>query len=121
MPMKRITAAVVFSAAFSALCASRALAADQTWSGTVSDSMCGLKHTMSEHGKNMADRECTQMCASHGAQYVLVVDGKVYKLRNHDADLKIHAGHLVSLTGDLESDRDTIRVSKIEMPKTDES
>lgn len=115
--MKRTTVALILTA----LSASRVVAADHTWSGTVSDSMCGFKHTMSEHGKTMPDRECTQMCASHGAQYVLVVDGKVYKLRNHDADLKTHAGHLVNLTGDLQSDRDTIRVSKIEMPKTDKS
>src|SRR5262245_31260244 len=112
MPMKRMTTVL----AFSALWVGSAVAADQTWSGTISDGMCGVKHTMSEHGKNMTDRECTQMCAAHGAQYVLVAEGKVYKLRNHDADLKTHAGHMVSLTGDLQGG-DTIRVSKVEMPK----
>src|SRR2546422_11643531 len=61
------------------------------------------------------DRECTQACAAKGAQYVLVADGKVYKLTNHDAYLKTHAGHTVNLTGDVKGD--TIRLSKIEMPK----
>jgi hypothetical protein len=45
---------------------------------------------------------------------VLVADGKVYQLTNHDADLRTHAGHTVSLTGELKGD--SIRVSKIEMP-----
>ena len=39
----------------------------------------------------------------------------VYQLTNHDADLRTHAGHTVNLTGELKGD--TIRVSKIEMPK----
>ena len=62
----------------------------------------------------MTDRECTQACTAKGAQYVLVSDGKVYKLTNHDADLKTHAGQVVKLTGDVKGN--TIKVSKIEMP-----
>jgi hypothetical protein len=95
------------------LCAANARAADQTLTGTISDSICGVHHK--DMGKKMSDRECTQMCTARGAQYVLVVDGKIYKLTNHDADLKTHAGHIVNLTGDVKGD--TIRVSKIEMPK----
>jgi len=74
--------------------------------------MCGVSHK--DMGKTMTDRECTQMCAAKGAQYILVADGKVYKLTNHDADLKTHAGHVVNLTGAIKGD--TIKVSKIEMP-----
>ena len=92
------------------------LAAEQTWTGQISDSMCGAKHMSAEHGKKpVSDRDCAQACVQKGAQYVLVVDGKVYKLMNHDADLKAHAGHTVNLTGDLTGE--TIRVAKIEMPK----
>jgi hypothetical protein len=87
-------------------------AADQTFTGIVSDSQCGAKHGMA----NMSDRDCTQMCTSQGAQYVLVVGDKIYKLTNHSADLRTHAGHTVHLTGDVKGD--TIRVSKVEMPKT---
>jgi hypothetical protein len=94
------------------LLATAAWAADQTLSGTVSDSMCGVSHA--GMGTKMTDRECTQACAAKGAQYVLVSGGKVYKLTNHDADLKTHAGHTVNLTGDVKGD--TIRVSKVEMP-----
>src|ERR1700693_4090562 len=39
-------------------------AADQTWTGKISDSMCGAKHnTSAEHGgKKMSDRDCTLAC-----------------------------------------------------------
>jgi hypothetical protein len=90
------------------------LAAERAWSGTITDSMCGARHTMGEQGKNTSDRDCTQTCTSHGAQYALVSGGKVLKLRSHDADLKAHAGHVVTVTGEMSGD--TIRVSKVEMP-----
>src|SRR5580693_1713990 len=92
------------------------LAAEQTWTGQISDSLCGAKHMSAEHGKKpVSDRDCAQACVQKSAQYVLVVNGKVYKLVNHDADLKAHAGYTVNLTGDLTGE--TIRVAKIEMPK----
>jgi hypothetical protein len=88
------------------------LTADHTWAGTISDKMCGANHKAM--GAKMMDRECTQACAKGGIPYVLVADGKVYQLTNHDADLRTHAGHAVNLTGELKGD--SIRVSKIEMP-----
>jgi hypothetical protein len=90
-----------------------AAAADATWTGQISDSMCGAKHTDATHGKKMSDRDCTLACAAKGAQLVLVSDGKIYKLTNHDADLRAHAGHTVKLTGALTGE--SIRVAKIEM------
>lgn len=104
---------MIGAALLAMLTASTAWAADQTLKGVISDSMCGASHK--GMGTKMTDRECTQACAAKGAQYVLVADGKVYKLTNHDADLKTHAGHTVNLTGDVKGD--TIRVSSIEMPK----
>jgi hypothetical protein len=108
--MKKTVLAVVF-AACAAPCGAAAV---QTWSGAITDSMCKAKHTMTDHGRTMPDRECTQACTGHGAQYALVTAGTVYKLRNHEGDLKTHAGHVVNITGDLSGD--TIRVSQIEMP-----
>jgi hypothetical protein len=55
------------------------------------------------------------MCAAQGSQYVLISGGKIYKLANRAGDLKTHAGHTVNLTGEVK--KDTIAVSKIEMPK----
>ncbi len=98
--------------AMALLTASGAFAADQTWTGAISDKMCGADHK--KLAGTMSDRDCTQACTKGGSPYVLVVDGNVYQLTNHDADLRTHAGHVVNLTGELKGD--TIRVSKVEMP-----
>ena len=91
-------------------------AADQTWSGKISDSACGAKHEEAAEGQGvMADRDCTQACIRGGSKYVLVVDGKVFQIANQDnKDLATHAGHAVKLTGELKGN--SITVSKIEMP-----
>ncbi len=102
--------ALVFAAA-------TALAADQTWTGKIGDSMCGLTHkSAAEHGtKKMSDRDCTLACVKNGGKYVFVRQGKVYSIDNQDfAGLQQHAGHTVRLTGEMKGD--TITVSKIEMP-----
>ena len=91
-------------------------AAEQTWSGKISDSACGAKHEEAAEGQGvMADRECTQACIRGGSKYVLVVDGKVFQIANQDnKDLATHAGHLVKMTGEMTGS--AITVSKIEMP-----
>jgi uncharacterized protein YcnI len=83
--------------------------ADHTWAGTISDKMCGDDHK--KMGGKMSASECTLACAKGGAPYVLVAEGKVYQLTNHDADLRTHAGQEVTVTGDLNGD--TITVSKV--------
>jgi len=92
------------------------LAAEQTWSGKISDSACGAKHEEAAEGQGvMADRDCTQACVRGGSKYVLVVDGKVLQIANQDnKDLATHAGHLVKMTGEMAGS--AIKVSKIEMP-----
>lgn len=96
--------------------ASGAFAADQTWTGKISDSKCGAKHMADEHGKRMTARECTEACVKNGAKYVFASKGKVYQIENQDdADLTLHAGHTVKLTGEMKGD--SITVSKIKMRK----
>jgi hypothetical protein len=93
-------------------------AADQSWSGTISDSMCGASHRSAiEHaGKSLSDGDCVAACIKEGAKYVFVHDGKVYKIENQDlAALKEHGGHDVILTGEMTGD--SIRVTKVEMAK----
>lgn len=93
------------------------LAADQTWTGTISDSMCGADHGAMEHGgKKMSARECTEACVKEGSKYVFVSKGKVYNIENQDgAGLQEHAGHTVKLTGEMSADGKSVKVSKIEM------
>ena len=93
-----------------------AFAAQQTWTGTISDSACGVKHEEAAENQGvMADRECTQACVRGGSKYVLVVDGKLFQIASQDnKDLATHAGHLVKMTGVMNGT--SITVSKIEMP-----
>jgi hypothetical protein len=47
----------------------------QTFTGRVSDTMCGAKH---HEGVPPAD--CVRACVKHGAKYALIVGDKVYTL-----------------------------------------
>ena len=91
----------------------------ETWKGTISDSMCGLKHSAEKHGGKGADhRACVEKCIKDGGEYVFLADGKAQKIANQSfADLKVHAGHEVMLTGDMKDGK--IVVTKIEMAKTE--
>ena len=105
----------LFTAAL--LFAATSMAAEQTWTGQISDSACGVKHEEAAEGQGvMPDRDCTQACVRGGSKYILVVDGKVMKIANQDnKDLATHAGHAVKVTGELKGD--TITVSSVEMTK----
>ena len=105
-----------------------ATAATKTWTGKIGDSMCGATHKMvKEHEQkgelsktaSPADkeRECTLACVKAGGKYILASQGKVFEISNQDfAGLQQHAGHTVKLTGDLDADGKTIKVSEITMP-----
>src|SRR5437667_11161706 len=92
------------------------VAAEQTWTGQISDSLCGAKQGEAAEGQGkMPDRDCTLACVRGGSKFALVVDGKVLQIANQDfADLKEHAGHTVVVTGELKGP--SITVSKIAMP-----
>jgi len=92
-------------------------AADQTWTGTISDSDCGRSHKSAiEHaGKKLTDHDCVVACVKdHGAKYVFVAGTRVYNISNQDfAGLDEHSGHTVKLTGTMSGD--AITVTRIEM------
>ncbi len=112
--MKRFFRCFLLTAAASVA----AFAADQTWTGQISDSMCGASHAkmMAAHkDAKMTDRDCTLACVKGGGKYVFVQNGKVYSISNQDfAGLQQYAGDRVRLSG--EKTGDTITVSKI-MPR----
>ena len=93
-------------------------AAEQTWTGKISDSMCGLTHKgMIEHsgGKIKTDAQCTEACVKGGAKYVFTSGGKVYTIANQDEkDLTLNAGKTVRLAGDMQGT--SITVSTITKP-----
>lgn len=83
-------------------------AAGKTFTGTVSDAMCGAKHMGSA-------ADCTRGCVSKGSKYALVVGDKVYTLETSDKDtlatLDKQAGAKVTVTG---TDKDnTITVNSV--------
>ena len=110
--MKKVSS-LVFALLF---CAGAAFAAEQTWTGQISDSMCGHSHKSAiEHsGKKLTAHDCTIACVKNGGKYVFVSGGKIYNIANQDLPaLEEHAGHTVKLTGDMAGD--TITVSKVAM------
>ena len=69
-----------------------------TWTGTISDSMCGAKHVAG----TAADVKCVTACVKKGAEPVFVSDGKVLNL-TADSKEKVMdmLGKKVTITGSL--------------------
>src|SRR6201987_3768471 len=63
----------------------------QSFTGKVSDAMCGAHHMMSG-----PEADCTHACVSKGSKYSLVVGDKVYTL---DTDNKSELASLDKLAG----------------------
>lgn len=93
-----------------------ALAGDKaaTFTGTVSDAMCGAQHMMSGDAAG-----CTRACVNKGSKYALVVGDKVYTLDANDkaalAELDKMAGQSVKVTGTTKED--TIEVKSVAAAK----
>lgn len=89
-----------------------AVAADKTQSftGEVSDAMCGAKHMMEGSAA-----DCTRACVQKGSKYALVVGDKVYTLDASDktarSELDQLAGEQAKIVGTL--DGDTIAVKSV--------
>ena len=84
-------------------------AAEKTWTGSISSSMCNAAH-------NVMDHDCIMNCIKAGAKYVFVSEGQVYEIQNQDnSDLEKYAGQKVKLTGGVGSDGKSITVTKVEM------
>ena len=94
-------------------------AAQKTLTGQITDSMCGPDHSAMANGGKKADpHDCTLVCVKGGAKFAFVSNGKVFDISNQSfADLAKHAGHTVSVEGDLGSDGKTLTVAKVAMKK----
>jgi len=80
-----------------------------TFTGVITDTMCGAKHTMM---KNQADDKCVAMCTKGSSEYALF-DGKtVMKLSDQKKPAKF-AAQRVTVTGTLDEKAKTIKVSAI--------
>ena len=83
----------------------------QTFTGVVSDNMCGKQHM--EKDKSAA--ECTRECVKAGSDYALVVGEKVYTLKGNKAEIDKFAGEKATVTGTQKDD--TITASSITAAK----
>lgn len=84
----------------------------QTLTGTVSDSMCGAKHMMT----NETPAQCTPECVKQGSDYALVSSGKVYTLKGDTKQIDKYAGQNVTVTGTVSGD--TVAVKSISAAKS---
>jgi hypothetical protein len=95
------TLATIFAAA--------ALAAGQTYTGTVTDSMCGGSHKEMNMG---TDEKCVTECVKMGAKYTLWDGKNSYTLSDQKAAAKF-AAKKVTVSGTLDEKTKTIQVTSI--------
>lgn len=99
MKMKFILSGIGALVLFAALPALAAQA--QTFTGYISDDMCGLDHSMMEK-KGESDKTCVIACVKEGSKYVLAdtADKQVYQLDDQKKPAEF-AGEKVKVEGTL--------------------
>lgn len=109
-----LTVITLFVAVILAMPAAFSADKPQTFTGKVSDAMCGASHMMSGGAA-----ECTRACVQKGSKYALVVGDKVYVLDTSDKPtlekLDQLADRQAKVTG--QASGDTIAVSSVAAAK----
>jgi hypothetical protein len=106
--LRKFAVVAVMAIAASAMGAGKS----QTFTGEVSDAMCGAKHMMA------GNAACTRACVKKGTNYSLLVGDKVYTLHTEDkaalGELDKLAGEKAKITGVAD---ETIEVSQVAAAK----
>jgi len=89
------------------------LAAEQTFTGVVTDDMCGGNHKAMNMG---TDEKCVTECVRDGAKYALW-DGKQTYVLSDQKDAARFAAQKVTVKGTLDTKAKTIQVSSIAVAK----
>jgi hypothetical protein len=84
-------------------------AAPQTFTGVITDTLCGARHNMEGH----TDADCVKMCVKGSGQYAIFDGQNVYKLSDQKTPAKF-AAQRVKVTGTLNPKTKTIKVTSIE-------
>jgi hypothetical protein len=94
----------------------RTFAAEQKWTGKISDSLCGSSHQLMASQANLSDQQCTLECVKAGGKFIFVgANDNIFQIANQDfPGLAQHPAETVIVTGELKGD--TITVSNIEVP-----
>lgn len=87
-----------------------AVLASETYTGVITDTMCGAKHTMM---KDASDDKCVKACVKGSSEYALFDGQNVYKLSDQGKPAKFPAQR-VKVTGTLNQKTNTIKVTSIE-------
>ena len=89
--------------------------AGETFTGVISDTMCGSKPHSTMKTTNQTDADCVRMCTKGPHEYALLIDGtNAVKLSDQKAAAKYPAQR-VKVTGTYEERTKTIRVAMIEL------
>ncbi|HVW86511.1 MAG TPA: hypothetical protein VHB50_17615 [Bryobacteraceae bacterium] len=94
-----------------------AAGAEQTFTGVITDSMCGANHRMM---KITPDAKCARECVKSGqnVKFALIDGPNVYKLSDQATPAQF-AGQRVKVLGTLFPKTGIIRVQKIELARQD--
>jgi len=105
---------ILFCAVLISCASAMPAAAQQTFTGRLSDSICGASHQARTSAGAFTDRECLIACVKALAKYVLVdQNNEVIAIANQDAmGLPFYAGRPVKLTGERKGD--AVFVTKVE-------
>ncbi|MGA3186250.1 MAG: hypothetical protein ABSF22_04000 [Bryobacteraceae bacterium] len=87
-----------------------ALTLSETFTGVITDTMCGATHTMM---KDQPDEKCLKMCVKGSSQYALFDGQNVFKLSDQSKPAKFPT-QKVKITGTLDPKTKTIKVASIE-------
>jgi hypothetical protein len=87
-----------------------ALALAETFTGVITDTMCGAKHTMM---KDQPDDKCIKMCVKGSSVYALFDGQNIFKLSDQTKPAKFPA-QKVKVTGTLDPKTKTIKITSIE-------
>jgi hypothetical protein len=86
-----------------------ALALSETFTGVVTDTMCGAKHTMM---RDQPDDKCVKMCVKGSSDYALFDGQNVFKLSDQSKPARF-AAQKVTVTGTLDPRSKTIKITSI--------
>jgi hypothetical protein len=86
-----------------------AAAGSQTYTGVITDSMCGKDHAMM---KVSPDSKCVQECVKRGSKYALF-DGKSAYVLSDQKAAEPFAGQKVRITGTLNEKTKVLEVNSV--------
>ena len=84
-------------------------AASQTYTGIITDTMCGNNHAMM---KVTPDAKCVRECVKHGSKYALYDGKNTYALSDQKTPEQF-AGQKVTVTGTLYQKTNILKVDSI--------